>query len=59
MLERRYGVHQNHTAMFRHWTIDDYESRGMKIDDEFKEIIARRICPDIKANETLYKLRNV
>lgn len=59
MNERNHGIHHYHTAKFRSCTKADFESRGVEVNDEFEQIILKRFCPVILANESLYKIRHI
>ena len=59
MKERIEDLEISHKAKMRWCTNEDFESRGVEVNEEFAAVIAKRICPDIAKNETLYKVRNV
>ena len=59
MSERRNGETLHHTAKFKHCTVEDFTSKGVKISEEMESIIAKRLCPDIMSNETMYKVKNI
>ena len=45
--------------MMRQCTIEDFESRSVKITSAFSKSISKRVCPDVSEEDSeMYKVRN-
>ena len=47
-----------HMVKFRYCTVEDFTSRGVKVDEAFKTSILGRLCPDFKDDAKFYKVMN-
>jgi hypothetical protein len=45
---------ENTKSLMRYCTIEDFESRGIKVDADYAKIIVLRMCPDIPDDQPMF-----